>query len=61
VGVVSQGSRLFAVQEQVITTLISHCVLLSCVPVAGDPWPSYLGAARWTRNDMGKDSLRRLF
>jgi multimeric flavodoxin WrbA len=61
VGVVTQGSHLFAGQEQVIITLISHSVLLSCVPVAGDPWPSYLGAAGWTRNDMRKDSLQRQF
>ncbi|MDH4208118.1 MAG: flavodoxin family protein [Anaerolineae bacterium] len=61
VGVVVQGSHLFAGQEQVITTLINHAVLLSCVPVAGDPWPSYLGAAGWTRNETRKDSLRRLY
>lgn len=61
VGVVVQGSHLFAGQEQVITTLINHAVLLSCVPVAGDPWPSYLGAAGWTRNEMRKDSMRRLY
>jgi multimeric flavodoxin WrbA len=60
VGIVAQGSHLFAGQEHVITTLIDHAVLLSCVPVAGDPWPSYLGAAGWTRNEMRKDSLRRL-
>jgi len=60
VGVVAQGSHLFAGQEQVVTTLINHAVLLSCVPVAGDPWPSYLGAAGWTRDESGKDSLRRL-
>jgi multimeric flavodoxin WrbA len=60
VGVVAQGSHIFAGQEQAITTLINHAVLLSCVPVAGDPWESYLGAAGWTRNEMRKDSLRRL-
>lgn len=61
VGVVAQGSHLFAGQEQVITTLINHAVLLSCLPVAGDPWPSYLGAAGWTRDGSRKDSLQRLF
>jgi len=60
VGVVAQGSHIFAGQEQVITTPINHAVLLSCVRVAGDPWQSYIGAAGWTRNEMGKDSLRRL-
>lgn len=61
VGTIVQGSHMFAGQEKVITTLIDHAVLLSCVPVAGDPWQSYLGAAGWTRNEMGKDSLRRLY
>ncbi len=60
-GVVVQGSHLFAGQEQVMTTLISHAVLLSCVPVAGDPWQSYIGAAGWTGNEMAKDALRRLY
>ena len=60
VGVVVQGSHLFAGQEQVMITLINHAVLMSCVPVAGDPWQSYLGAAGWTRDQSRKDSLRRL-
>ena len=44
-----------------MTTLINHAVLMGCIPVAGDPWQSYLGAAGWTRNELGKDSLRRLY
>lgn len=61
VGVVVQGSHVFAGQEQVMLTLISHAVLMSCVPVAGDPWQSYLGAAGWTRDQSLKDGLRRLY
>ena len=61
VGVVVQGSHVFAGQEQVMVFLISHAVLMSCVPVAGDPWQSYLGAAGWTRDQARKDSLRRLY
>jgi len=61
VGVAVQGSHIFAGQEQVVATLINHAVLLSCIPVAGDPWQSYLGAAGWTRNQSRKDSLRRLY
>lgn len=60
VGVTVQGSHIFAGHEQVVTTLINHAVLLSCMPVAGDPWQSYLGAAGWTRDRPEKDSLRRL-
>lgn len=61
VGVAVQGSHIFAGQEQVMTTLINHAVLMSCVPVAGDPWQSYIGAAGWTRNESRKDGLSRLY
>ena len=61
VGVVVQGSHIFAGQEQVMTALLNHAVLMSCVPVAGDLWQSYLGAAGWTRDQSNKDSLRRLY
>lgn len=61
VGVVVQGSHIFAGQEQVMTALLNHAVLMSCVPVAGDLWQSYLGAAGWTRDQSRKDSLRRLY
>jgi multimeric flavodoxin WrbA len=61
VGVVAQGDCIFSGQEQVMIWLISHAVLMGCIPVAGDPWQSYLGAAGWTRNELGKDSLQRLY
>lgn len=61
VGVVAQGDCIFSGQEQVMIWLINHAVLMGCIPVAGDPWQSYLGAAGWTRNELGKDSLQRLY
>jgi multimeric flavodoxin WrbA len=61
VGVVAQGDCIFSGQEQVMTALINHAVLMGCIPVAGDPWQSYLGAGGWTRQDLGENSLRRLF
>jgi hypothetical protein len=27
--------------------------------MAGDLWQSYIGAAGWTRNEMGRDALRQ--
>lgn len=44
-----------------MTTLINHAVLMGCIPVAGDPWQSYLGAAGWTRQDLSENSLRDLY
>jgi multimeric flavodoxin WrbA len=61
VGVVAQGDCIFSGQEQVMTTLINHAVLMGCIPVAGDPWQSYLGAAGWTRNELGENSLQLLY
>jgi len=61
VGVVVQGDCIFSGQEQVMIALVNHAVLMGCIPVAGDPWQSYLGAAGWTRQDLGEDSLRNLY
>jgi multimeric flavodoxin WrbA len=58
-GVVTQGCHIFAGQEHVIAELIRHAVLMGCVPMAGDLWQSYIGAAGWTRNEMGRDALRQ--
>lgn len=61
VGVVSQGSHLFAGQELAIAFLHQHAVLLNCIPVSGDGWESYLGAAGWTRAQKEVDALEKEF
>jgi len=61
VGVVAQGDCIFSGQEQVMTALINHAVVMGCIPVAGDPWQSYLGAAGWTRQDLRENSLQLLY
>jgi len=60
VGVITQGADIFAGQEQVMTYLVNHAILMSCLPVAGDPYHSYIGAAGWTCNSLERDSLQRL-
>ena len=57
VGVITQGSHLFAGQELVIAFLHQHAVLLNCIPVSGDGWESYLGAAGWTRAKKEPNAL----
>ncbi len=59
-GVITQGAHLFAGQEQATTALIQHALVMGGIPVTGDPWESYLGAAGWTRASDRKDSMRRL-
>ena len=57
VGAIAQGSHLFAGQELAIAFLHQHAVLLNCIPVSGDGWESYLGAAGWTRAQKDRDAL----
>jgi multimeric flavodoxin WrbA len=61
VGVVVQGADIFAGQEQVMMYLINHALCMGCLPIAGDPYQSYIGAAGWTCNSLEKDSLKRLY
>lgn len=60
IGVITQGSHIFAGQEQAATQLIHHALVMGGIPVTGDPWESYIAAAGWTRCADGKDALRRL-
>lgn len=57
VGVISQGSHLFAGQELTIAFLHQHAVLMNCIPVSGDGWESYLGAGGWTRNQKALNAI----
>lgn len=59
VGVISQGSHLFAGQELAIAFLQQHAVLMNCIPVSGDGWESYLGASGWTRNQKALDAIEQ--
>ena len=36
-------------------------MLLNCIPVSGDGWESYLGAAGWTRAQKEVDALEKEF
>jgi multimeric flavodoxin WrbA len=59
VGVISQGSHLFAGQELAIAFLHQHAVLMNCIPVSGDGWESYLGASGWTRNQKALNAIEQ--
>jgi len=59
IGVLCQGSHLFAGQELTIAFLHQHAVLMNCIPVSGDGWESYLGAAGWTRAQKAGDALEK--
>jgi len=57
---IAQGIHIFSGQEHTITDLINHALVMQCVPVTGDLWESYIGAAGWTANKIEKYCLRKL-
>ena len=61
IGAIAQGSHFGAGQELTISFLILHSVLKNCIPVSGDGWESYLGGCGWTKNDRGRDAIKRLY
>jgi len=61
IGVIAQGSHLFSGQEQAIMQLIQHALIMGCIPVAGDMWEAYFGAAGSTHCNSSGDGLQRLY
>lgn len=59
-GNISQGAHFFGGQEITIANLILHEVLMNCIPISGDGWESYIGAAGWTVNQREKDAMKKL-
>lgn len=60
VGNLIQGAHLYGGQDFALTTLTMHELLAKCIPVAGDGWESYTGAAGWTGADSSRDALQKL-
>lgn len=61
IGAIAQGSHFGAGQELTINFLILHSVLKNCIPISGDGWESYIGGCGWTKNDRGKDAIKKLY
>jgi multimeric flavodoxin WrbA len=59
-GSITQGSHLFAGQEHAQAFINTHAVLMRCVPVPGDLWESYIGAAGWTEVSPKVSALKTL-
>jgi multimeric flavodoxin WrbA len=59
VGAIAQGMHLFGGQELTISFLLHHAVLKNCIPVSGDGWQSYLGAAGWTGAQRERESISK--
>lgn len=61
IGVIVQGIHIFSGQEHAISQLINHALLMQSIPVVGDMWESYIGAAGWTENNDDRKALEKQF
>lgn len=59
-GNIVQGAHLYGGQEIAIANMILHQILAKCIPVAGDGWESYIGAAGWTGGESKRDAISNL-
>lgn len=60
IGIIAQGIHIFSGQEHTLTDLINHTLVMGCIPIAGDPWESYIGVGAWTRTDSSPNALEML-
>lgn len=60
VGVITQGTDLGGGGELTAMQMISHALVMGCIPVAGDPPESYIGAIGWTKRSPLPDAIERL-
>ncbi len=60
IGIIAQGTDLGGGAELTIMQLIAHSLVMGCIPVAGDPPESYLGAVGWTKRSPLTDAFERL-
>lgn len=58
IGNIVQGAHLYGGQEVTLVQLILHETLMNCIPISGDSWESYLGAAAWTFNSTNRNILK---
>ncbi|MDL2253057.1 flavodoxin family protein [Ruminococcaceae bacterium OttesenSCG-928-I18] len=61
IGGITQGVHLFSGQEQVLTAISNHAMVMGSLYTNGDLWESYAGAGGWTNNEMDKDALKKAY
>ena len=57
IGGIVQGAHIFSGQEHTLTDLINHALMMQSIPVTGDMWKSYIGAAGWTNNKIDRNAM----
>jgi multimeric flavodoxin WrbA len=59
IGIITQGTDLGGGEELAAIQIISHALVMGCIPVAGDPPESYIGAIGWTKRSPLPDAIQR--
>ena len=60
IGVITQGTDLGGGEELAAIDIISHALVMGCIPIAGDPPQSYIGALGWTKRSPLPDAFERM-
>ncbi len=60
IGVITQGTDLGGGEELTAMHIIAHALVMGCIPVAGDPPESYVGAIGWTKRSPMPDAFERM-
>lgn len=60
IGVIAQGTDLGGGGELTAMQIIAHALVMGCIPVAGDPPESYVGAIGWTKRSPLPDAFERM-
>ena len=60
IGAIAQGQHMAAGQEQSITAILHHALIMGCIPVTGDAWECYIGAGGWTCDRSSPHALEQL-
>jgi len=60
-GTIAQGSGMATGQESVLSQMLNHVVMMSCIPVGSD-WPAaYIGSAGWNRLINDPKGIKELY
>lgn len=60
IGAIAQGTHFASGQEHAIAFIISHALIMGCIPFSGDLWESYIGLGSWTKLDTSVNALEKL-
>jgi multimeric flavodoxin WrbA len=60
-GFITQGSHLYGGQDLALSYMLSHALLMRCIPIPGDMPDSYIGAGGWTGAQVSQKTLKEFY